>query len=255
MKQNEINRNTEIIKDFIRLTQFVYPYKHENEIVELIDFQLEKDAYGNYFYCIGDHPTIMFTSHFDTVGHSKLKVNHVIEGDVIRTDGTSILGADDKAGVSLMLHMMRNNVKGLYYFFIGEEVGRVGSTALCSQLEDNDLVKAVTKVVSFDRKGVDSIITHQLGGRSASDLFAKSLADELNKYESTFQYKLDSGGIFTDSFSFIDKISECTNISVGYYFQHTQKEYQSMSHLIKLGNALCKVDWENLPVKRKLKIS
>ena len=252
MNQHEINRENQIIQDFIRLTQFVYPYKNEPEIAELIDFQLTKDTYGNYYYCIGDKPTVMFTSHFDTVGYLKEKVNHVFDGDIIRTDGKTILGADDKAGVALMLHMMRNNVKGLYYFFIGEEVGRIGSTALSKKIELNPHVQDILKIISFDRKGVDSIITHQMGKRCSSDVFAKSLAKELNALESTFRYRLDDGGIYTDSFSFIDNIRECTNISVGYYNQHSQRECQSMIHLIKLGNALCKIDWENLPVKRKL---
>jgi hypothetical protein len=252
MNQHEINRKNQIIQDFIRLTQFVYPYKHEHEVLELIDFQLSQDTFGNYYYIIGEKPTTMFTSHFDTVGYLKKKVNHIFDGDIIRTDGQTILGADDKAGVALMLNMMRNNVKGLYYFFIGEELGRVGSTCLSNQIEENPFVQNISKIISFDRKGVDSIITHQMGKRCTSDIFAKSLAKELNALESTFRYRLDDGGIFTDSFSFIDQISECTNISVGYYSQHTSNEYQSMIHLIKLGNALCHVNWENLPVKRKI---
>ena len=253
MNQHENNRENQIIQDFIRLTQFVYPYKNEPEIAELIDFQLTKDPYGNYYYSIGDKPTVMFTSHFDTVGYLKEKVNHVFDGDTIRTDGKTILGADDKAGVALMLHMMRNNVNGLYYFFIGEEVGRIGSTALSDKIGMNPHVQDILKVISFDRKGVDSIITHQMSRRCASDVFAKSLAKELNTLESTFRYRLDDGGVYTDSYSFVDNIRECTNISVGYNFQHSHRECQSMIHLIKLGNALCKIDWEKLPVQREFK--
>ena len=253
MQQHELNKENQIIQDFIRLTQFVYPYKNEPEIAELVDFQLKKDPYGNYYYSIGDKPTVMFTSHFDTVGYLKEKVNHVFDGDTIRTDGKTILGADDKAGVALMLHMMRNNVNGLYYFFIGEEVGRIGSTALSDKIGMNPHVQDILKVISFDRKGVDSIITHQMSRRCASDVFAKSLAKELNTLESTFRYRLDDGGVFTDSYSFVDNIRECTNISVGYNFQHSHRECQSMIHLIKLGNALCKIDWEKLPVQREFK--
>ena len=47
--------------------------------------------------------------------------------DIITASGTTLLGADDKAGVTVMLHLINNNVPGLYYFFIGEEVGCIGS--------------------------------------------------------------------------------------------------------------------------------
>ena len=250
MKQYEINSKHQIIQDFIRLTQYVYPYKYEHEIESLIDCQLKKDLFGNYYFKIGNTPSTMFTSHFDTVGSIKKKVTHVFDGDIIRTDGKTILGADDKSGVALMLHMIRNHIEGLYYFFIGEEVGRVGSRSLSKEFNSSIICRNITKVISFDRKGVDSIITHQMGTRCASISFSKELANQLNSIEETFRYKLDDTGVFTDSYSFLNQINECTNISVGYYFQHTNQEYQSMNHLIKLGNTLCKIDWENLTVKR-----
>jgi hypothetical protein len=33
-------------------------------------------------------------------------------------------------------------------------------------------------------------------------------------------------------------ISECTNISVGYYKEHTHAEHQDIEHLIRLGKSL-----------------
>jgi hypothetical protein len=62
----------------------------------------------------------------DTVSREHTKVNHVINGNMISTDGTTTLGADDKAGVSVLIWMMKHNIPGLYYF-IGEEVGCIGS--------------------------------------------------------------------------------------------------------------------------------
>jgi hypothetical protein len=64
--------------------------------------------------------------HLDTVSREHTKVNHVINGNMISTDGTTTLGADDKAGVSVLIWMMKHNIPGLYYFFIGE-VGCIGS--------------------------------------------------------------------------------------------------------------------------------
>jgi hypothetical protein len=45
---------------------------------------------------------------------------------MISTDGTTTL-EHDKAGVSVLIWMMKHNIPGLYYFFIGEEVGCIGS--------------------------------------------------------------------------------------------------------------------------------
>lgn len=60
----------------------------------------------------------------------------------------------------------------------------------------------------------------------------------------------DNTGVYTDSAEFTHVISECTNISVGYYKEHTVMEHQDIEHLIKLCLAVVKVDWESLPVKR-----
>ncbi len=45
-----------------------------------------------------DAPTIYFTSHMDTVVPGKC-VKPLIDGDVIKSDGSTILGADDKTAL------------------------------------------------------------------------------------------------------------------------------------------------------------
>jgi hypothetical protein len=60
----------------------------------------------------------------------------------------------------------------------------------------------------------------------------------------------DNTGVYTDSAEFTHVIPECTNISVGYYKEHTHLEHQDIDHLIKLCLASVKIDWESLPVKR-----
>jgi hypothetical protein len=52
---------------------------------------IEKDEHGNYFYKIGESRSI-FASHLDTVSREHTKVNHVINGNMISTDGTTTLG-------------------------------------------------------------------------------------------------------------------------------------------------------------------
>ncbi|WP_079530212.1 M20/M25/M40 family metallo-hydrolase [Halobacillus hunanensis] len=80
--------------------------------------------------------TIYFTSHMDTVVPGN-QVKPIIEGDYIVTDGTTILGADDKAGLAAILEAIRlikeQHVEhGDLQFIItvGEESGLVGAKAL-----------------------------------------------------------------------------------------------------------------------------
>lgn len=238
-----------IKETFIRLTSETYPHGHEEGVICLLPKDLKKDEFGNLFKEIGESPSTMFTSHLDTASHDKVKVNHVFEGNIIKTDGTSILGADDKAGVTIMLYMMEKGVPGLYYFFLGEERGCIGSKKVAEKHRTNSL-PYIKKVVSFDRRGNNSIITHQSSLRCCSDSFGNALSDQLNRKSKALSYSLDPTGIYTDSYQFTGIYPECTNISVGYMYEHTKNEKQDISHLEELTKTLVLVDWESLPVER-----
>lgn len=234
---------------FLKLTQKTYPYGFEDDLVDEMtkigifkDFN--RDDHGNYFLKIGQSRTI-FASHLDTACKSQTAVNHVIQGSIVRTDKTTILGADDKAGVTVMLWMIRHQIPGLYYFFIGEEVGCIGS-GLASKFYETK--GHFDRIISFDRRGTNSIITHQSSMRTCSDEFAKELASQLNTYRLNF--KPDDTGVYTDSAEFTSVIPECTNISVGYYQEHTFNEHQDIEHLYKLAESCLHVEWEKLPTKR-----
>ena len=237
-----------VFETFLRLTSKTCPYGHEDKFInqfrKLFPNNLQKDDWGNYFIKIGDSRTV-FASHIDTVSKEYLSVTHVIDNGIISTDGKTTLGADDKAGVTVMLWMIKNNVPGLYYFFIGEEVGCIGS-GKASQY--GDFKGKYDKIISFDRRGTSSIITHQSSTRCCSESFGKSLAKELTNLG--LSYQTDDTGVYTDSAEFMDIIPECTNISVGYYKEHTTGEHQDINHLISLAEACTKVDWKSLPVER-----
>jgi Cft2 family RNA processing exonuclease len=92
---------------FLKLTSKTYPYGYEDDLVtEMVECgvfpKLNKDDHGNYFLKIGQSRTI-FASHLDTACKAQVNVNHVFDKNIIRTDKTSILGADDKA-VSLLCY-------------------------------------------------------------------------------------------------------------------------------------------------------
>ncbi|MGH7413625.1 MAG: M20/M25/M40 family metallo-hydrolase [Candidatus Rokuibacteriota bacterium] len=51
-------------------------------------------------------PPFLLSGHMDTVGPAEA-IHPVVEGEVVRTDGTSVLGGDDKAGVVAILEAVR----------------------------------------------------------------------------------------------------------------------------------------------------
>jgi len=246
---------TDIKSTFISLVTETYPYGHEEEVLKYLPSFLKKDKHGNYYHLIGKSDTA-FTCHLDTASRTKDVVNlREFEKDgqtFIKTDGTSILGADDKAGVTVLLYMIHNNVPGVYWFFIGEERGGIGSRDVAKDLDSYPFMKDVKKVVSFDRRNYYSVITSQMGVACCSNDFGQSLCDELNK--SGLKLTLDPTGVFTDSASFIDLIPECTNVSVGYFDEHRHTELQNITYLKSLCKAAVACDWDKLVVKRKIGI-
>ena len=235
-----------IRRKFLQLTSQTVPYGTEVKIRKYLPKGVNQDEHGNYFITIGESFTTMFTCHLDTACRYQKRVNHTQTDTLIGTDGTTILGADDKAGLTVLLYMIEKKVPGLYYFFIGEEVGCIGSSKLASTFDWSD----ITKVVSFDRRGTTSIITEQLYGRCCSDEFANSLAEALNSTGMSLEMEPDDTGILTDSAQFVEIVPECTNISVGYYNEHTVNEIQDIEFLARLCQACVKIDWESLPIVR-----
>jgi hypothetical protein len=239
---------------FISLVTETYPHGHEEEVVPFISQAgLQKDEFGNYYKIIGKSQT-MFTSHLDTADRKKSKVTIYSElkndQEHLMSDGTTILGADDKSGVSVMLYLIAHNIPGVYYFFIGEERGGIGSGKVSSIFEKVEHLKDIKRCISFDRRNYYSVITEQLGMECCSDEFAKALANQYNSQG--MKFSLDPTGIYTDSASFIDQIPECTNISVGYFDEHTTRESQNITFLEKLAKASVNVKWEELPTSKKI---
>jgi len=204
----------------------------------------EPDDHGNYTKVIGDRPNVAFTAHTDTVhkmqGIQKLSITN----DIVTTMTGSCLGADCTTGIWLMLGMIEAGVEGVYVAHAAEEIGGIGSSNLVKDYPA--WLIEIDAVISFDRFDTCSIITHQGGMRTASDAFAKSLADALEMP----QLKPDSYGTYTDSMEYSGIVPECTNISVGYYDQHTSKESQDLKYAEMLLERLIQADWSDLVFSR-----
>ena len=239
-------------------------YKRPSESDAARDFGLkylqpvmgDPDDFGNYYFTIQDTdgkiPKVMWTAHYDTVHRDEGRQVVEVVGTKVQlpsSSESSCLGADCTTGVWLILEMIKAGVAGHYAIFADEEIGCLGSRAFVAG-NANWLPYAIDAVISFDRMGTKDIITHQCDKKTASDGFAWSLAAILGT-----NHEPDPTGIYTDSNEFLSVVSECTNISVGYDRQHTKKETQDMTFLLKLRDKLIAADWSALHIERDCSIT
>ena len=103
---------------------------------------------------------IVFSVHMDTVVPTK-RINVVEDGDIIRTDGKSILGADNKAGIACVLELMESIASKKrdigpveFLFSAAEEVGLDGITHF-----DFDKLKAKAAFVVDSHHPVGTVVT------------------------------------------------------------------------------------------------
>ena len=164
-----------------------------------------------------------------------------------RRGGSTCLGADCTVGVYLCVSMIVAQVPGHYIFHYGEECGGIGSRALAygwsGLLADADIA------IALDRRGTGDVITHQYGQRTASDVFAWSLAEELGRLDARLVYE-PAHGIYTDTAEYAETIPECTNLSVGNRDEHHATETCDTVHVGRLLAALCELDTDRLLVDR-----
>jgi hypothetical protein len=145
------------------------------------------------------------------------------------------------------MHLLHSGVPGYYIFTQGEEVGGIGAKHLAA--EHADLLAQFDRAIAFDRRGIDSVITHQGYGRCCSDAFAQALSDALNG-DDRLMYLPDDTGVYTDTAEFTDIIPECTNVSVGYDHEHSDKESLDTYHFMALADRVVQIKWDELPTSR-----
>ena len=213
---------------------------------------MRSDAFGNRMITIGGRPRTLWSCHVDTVaavggaqavGIDAHGVAHLCDGKA----GMS-LGADDGAGLWIMLGMIAAACPGLYLFHRGEEQGCLGSRWI--ERHTPELLANIDAAIAFDRAGLGDVITHQSYGRTCSDAFATSLASALNQQNAGFRYAPDDTGVYTDTNEYAGIIPECTNLSVGYDRQHGPRETLDVVHCEKLLAAMLELDASRLVIER-----
>jgi len=192
----------------------------------------------------------LFVAHTDTVHREDGRQTCTIDKKNFLRVGnpkkTNCLGADDGAGVIVLLNLIAAKVPAYYIFTRCEERGGLGAKHLVDKYAM--LLAEFDRAIAFDRKGTSSVITYQGWGRCCSDKFADALSEGLSGL--TTMYAPDDTGVYTDTAEFVDIIPECTNISVGYTDEHTTREALDLGHLRSLIDRALSIDWEALPVDR-----
>lgn len=200
---------------------------------------------------------VLFSCHVDTVHNTAVSDGSMQElfvdtamGHVFTANPpvSGCLGADDGAGIYVLLRMLAANVPGTYIFHRGEERGGIGANGMLNK--HAKWLEQFTQCVAFDRAGKEDIILTQGGQMCASaaygDALSKALAGQGLKYANCHK------GSFTDSKVYRQIIRECINLSVGYEQQHGPGEYLDYEHLELLTAAAIKLEWEKLPVSRNI---
>jgi len=110
--------NQRLVDQFIEMVKIPSESGNEKEMIEYLKKEFQKldaqaiiDSYGNLIAKIAakgceDKEPILLSCHADTVKPG-VGINPIIENDIIKSDGTTILGADDKAGIAELLEALR----------------------------------------------------------------------------------------------------------------------------------------------------
>lgn len=154
---------------FLDLIAIDEVYPHEREIVEHIrghlrrkDLTVTRDSFGNVVARVpGQGEPLMVSTHMD-IPEPNPNVRYAEEGDVIRSTGHSILGADPKAGLAVLLEFLltmerqdptrHRPIEAV--MTRGEEVGLVGASNF-----DFSLVSAREAIVLDEDGPVTQVVT------------------------------------------------------------------------------------------------
>lgn len=187
-----------------------------------------QDKNGNLLITKGESETYpCLAAHIDQVqnAHSKDFKAYEFDGVIIgysqKAKEQQGLGGDDKNGVFIALECLRKYDVLKVAFFVGEEIGCKGSSAVDMSFFDD-----CRFVVEADRKGAHDLVTEIYCEELCSNEFLAA-----TNYEK-FGYKPTEGGL-TDVRELKSnglKVS-CVNMSCGYYEPHTDHEITILADL------------------------
>ncbi|MFC4402510.1 M20/M25/M40 family metallo-hydrolase [Gracilibacillus xinjiangensis] len=196
----------------------------KNKLRRILD-DVYQDRAGNllgYRY-YGEGPTILLSAHLDTV-EPFVEDREIIEEGTTLTSSKGILGADDRAGIAIILEVLRKvertNFRGTIKvaFTVKEEIGCVGSSEM-----DQSFLEDVDAAIVVDRRNTRDIVTSFAGVESFCPEAYGMLFEEAGRKLGMPDWKVTKGGS-SDARNYARAGVPAVNLSAGYVGEHTEGE-------------------------------
>jgi tripeptide aminopeptidase len=183
MPKTLAERTAATMMELIAIHSPSYHEEHARKdlVVRLKDLgiEVEIDGAGNVLGTLGatkgleKEPLVLLNCHMDTVPNA-VNAKPFVQDGVVATDGSTALGADDKAGIAAILEAVRvmeaeQKPHGpiLLLFTVAEEVGLEGAKAF-----DMDRLRSVKRGYTLDASGsVGTVITRAPAKSDAKVVF------------------------------------------------------------------------------------
>lgn len=192
-----------------QLKKYLYKFlkKYYKEIIRNDLFLIAK----------GDIP-IALVAHVDTVWETPPKQIYYSKKKSILWSPQG-LGADDRAGVSAILQLIEEGYRPTIIFCDEEETGAIGASSLVNTFPK--IPWKINFLIELDRRG------------SEDSIFYNYKDIEFENYINSFGF-ITAKGIFSDIYVIGPRWNiPSVNLSIGYYNEHTTKEYLSLIEMQK----------------------
>lgn len=168
---------------------------------------------------------IMFAAHLDVISEFD-SMDQLVEKDNIVSRENGILGADDRAGVAIILNLLREigNIRAIppikFVFTVGEEQDQYGAKAI-----DPEFFEDVSFGISLDRRDCKDIVYKSSFQEYSTLEFAERVGRVSSRIFSKENVFVACQGGISDLRVWSDKDNRpCVNLSVGYSEAHTDAE-------------------------------
>jgi tripeptide aminopeptidase len=166
------NLKKQLLDTFLDTIKINEIFTQEDKIIKYVinyakkqGVSCEQDSFGNVIcHYPGEGDSILLNTHLD-IPEPAENIAYTIDGDILRSNGKTILGADPKSGVAVLLELIKylkeNNVKTRpieFVFTLGEEAGLVGARHL-----DYSMLKSKMGLVIDEDGQPVNLITGAIG--------------------------------------------------------------------------------------------
>jgi tripeptide aminopeptidase len=207
--------------------------RNEREVARFLTSELRSlsdyvytDRKGNllgYLVC-GEGPTILLSAHMDTVERIETG-REILETGTILRSSKGILGADDRAGIAIILEVLagirQTNFNGTikFAFTVEEEIGLCGAKDI-----DKEFIADVDAAIVIDRRGNSDIVTSCMGIYPFCNEEYGEIFEQAGRLAGMPDWKMTQGG-YSDTLVFAENGINAVNLSAGYRNEHSEHEY------------------------------